>query len=223
MKKNCAGGGSRIVCRYILEQSSAEKIQEGCMMGKLQPNFKVGYFWWILDIEGWTPKGGPCFRIWTSVPSSLTLPHMSVPRLSSVPFLVLSPGFLLLPWKIDSPPCLCPWFSHPVSALGCLILSHLLASSPCFTLTQPVGGSCGSRILVRGPVEFWLKGAWAQTLLNIGVFPLQLPQNCMILEKSWGQGGPGPPGSTCGGPLPQHLVFHPASEYILGPFSGNTR
>ena len=33
----------------------------------------------------------------------------------------------------------------------------------------------------------------AQNLLTIGAFPLKLPEN-MILKKSWGQGGPGPPG-----------------------------
>ena len=32
--------------------------------------------------------------------------------------------------------------------------------------------------------------SWAQNLLKIGVFPLKLPENCMILKKSWGQGGP---------------------------------
>ncbi len=35
-------------------------------------------------------------------------------------------------------------------------------------------------------------GGWAQNLLKIGVFPLKLPENCMILKKSWGKGGPGP-------------------------------
>ena len=52
----------------------------------------------------------------------------------------------------------------------------------------------GSRILVRGPEELWPQGGlWAQTLLKKGFFPLKLPENCMILKKSWGQGGPGPP------------------------------
>ena len=37
-------------------------------------------------------------------------------------------------------------------------------------------------------------GGWAQNLLKIGVFSLKLPENCMILNKSWGKEGPGPPG-----------------------------
>ena len=41
----------------------------------------------------------------------------------------------------------------------------------------------GSRILVRGALSL--------KLLKIRVFPLQLPENCMILKKSWG-----PPGSA---------------------------
>ncbi len=52
----------------------------------------------------------------------------------------------------------------------------------------------GSRILVRGPSTVLpSKGGVprAQKLLKIGVFPLQLPENYMILKKSWGQGGPG--------------------------------
>ncbi len=51
-------------------------------------------------------------------------------------------------------------------------------------------------ILVRGvqwsfdPKGRALSPKFAQ---NMG-FPLKLPENCMILNKSWGQGGPGPPG-----------------------------
>ncbi len=55
---------------------------------------------------------------------------------------------------------------------------------------------CGSSILAReGPAEFWLQGGpWAQHFLKIGGFPKKLCENCMILEKSWGQGGPRPSG-----------------------------
>ena len=44
------------------------------------------------------------------------------------------------------------------------------------------------------PAEFWPQGGgvWAQNLLKIGVFPLTLPENCMILKKCCWQGGPGP-------------------------------
>ena len=51
----------------------------------------------------------------------------------------------------------------------------------------------GSRILVReGPVKFGPQGgALNPNWLKIGLFPLKLPENCMILKKSWGQGGPG--------------------------------
>ena len=38
------------------------------------------------------------------------------------------------------------------------------------------------------------RGPWAHNLLKIRVFPLKLPENCMILKKSLGQRGPGPPG-----------------------------
>ncbi len=45
------------------------------------------------------------------------------------------------------------------------------------------------------PVKFWPQGEpWAQNLLKIGVFPLNLPENCMILKKSSrGHGGQGDP------------------------------
>ncbi len=42
-----------------------------------------------------------------------------------------------------------------------------------------------------GPAEFWPQGGpWAQNLLQIGVFPLKLPENCIILKKFGGKGGP---------------------------------
>ena len=52
----------------------------------------------------------------------------------------------------------------------------------------------GSRILVRGAQPSYNPkgGPWAQYLLKIGVFPLTLPENCMILKKCCWQGGPGP-------------------------------
>ncbi len=61
-----------------------------------------------------------------------------------------------------------------------------------------------SGILVRGAQwSFDPKGGGALSpkLLKIGGFPLKLPENCMILKKSWGQGGlgpQGPPGSATG-------------------------
>ena len=50
----------------------------------------------------------------------------------------------------------------------------------------------GSRILVRGSQwSFDPKGeGWAQNVLKIGVLSLNLPDNCMILKKSWGLGPP---------------------------------
>ena len=58
----------------------------------------------------------------------------------------------------------------------------------------------GSRILVRGVQRSFdpRGGPCAQNLLIMGVFPM-LPENCMILNKSWRQAGarrPGPPGSA---------------------------
>ena len=54
----------------------------------------------------------------------------------------------------------------------------------------------GSRILVRGAQQSFdpKGGPWAQNLLKIGGFPLNLPENCMILKYSWEQGVAGPPG-----------------------------
>ncbi len=52
---------------------------------------------------------------------------------------------------------------------------------------------CGSRILVRGAQwSFDPKRGepWEQNLLKIRGFPLKLPENCMILKKSSGLGGP---------------------------------
>ena len=51
-----------------------------------------------------------------------------------------------------------------------------------------------------GPTEFGPQGPWAQNLLKIGVSPLKLPENCMIMKKSWGQGGRAPPGSAAESP-----------------------
>ena len=48
-----------------------------------------------------------------------------------------------------------------------------------------------SRILVRGPVEFWPQGggAWAQKLLKMGAFPLKLPETAWFWRNLLGQGG----------------------------------
>ncbi len=40
------------------------------------------------------------------------------------------------------------------------------------------------------------QGHWAQHLLTIGFFRLKLPENCMILKKSLGARGVGPPGRS---------------------------
>ena len=77
----------------------------------------------------------------------------------------------------------------------------MCAHSP---LVGAIGIACrrGSRILVRA-TQWSLDpkgGALSpQFAANMG-FPLKLPQNCMILKTSWGQGGraPGPPGSATG-------------------------
>ncbi len=65
----------------------------------------------------------------------------------------------------------------------------------CFTRRKHWGVAairCGSRILLRGPSRVLTPrgGAWAQNLLKIGVFPLKLPENCMMLKKHWGKGTP---------------------------------
>ena len=68
----------------------------------------------------------------------------------------------------------------------------------CWLYTQVAGADPG--FWSGGPAEFWPQegGPWAQNLLKIGVFPLKLLENCMIFDKSWGQGGraPSPPGSA---------------------------
>ncbi len=39
-----------------------------------------------------------------------------------------------------------------------------------------------------GPSRGWTtRGAWAQNLLKIGVFPLKLPEKCVISKKFWGR------------------------------------
>ena len=38
-----------------------------------------------------------------------------------------------------------------------------------------------------------LRGALSPKFAQNRGFPLKLPENCMVLKKSWGQGGPGPP------------------------------
>ena len=53
------------------------------------------------------------------------------------------------------------------------------------------------------PAEFDPRGPWAQNVLKIEGFPLKLPENCMILKKSWGQGGLWPPGR----PEPLRIEF----------------
>ncbi len=71
---------------------------------------------------------------------------------------------------------------------------------------------CRSRILVRWPSGVWtLGGPWAQNVLKIGGLPLKLPENCMILKKSWGQGGLDPLVSWIGGTPHQ---IHARSERI---------
>ncbi len=64
----------------------------------------------------------------------------------------------------------------------------------CFTISGP---RRRPRMLVRRVQwSFDPKGGpEPKHLLKIGVFPLKLPQNCMILKKSWGLGGldPRPP------------------------------
>ncbi len=59
----------------------------------------------------------------------------------------------------------------------------------------------GSRILVRGPVEFWPQGDWAQNLLKIGVFPLRIAWKLHDFEKNLGARGRPPvtPGSAVAG------------------------
>ncbi len=56
----------------------------------------------------------------------------------------------------------------------------------------------GSRILVRGPSRVLTKGggALSPNIAQNRGFPLKFPENCMILKKSWGQGGLGPSGSA---------------------------
>ncbi len=61
-----------------------------------------------------------------------------------------------------------------------------IASAACIKGADPGIWSGG------GPVEFWRGGAWAQNLRKIGFLPIKLPEKCMILKKSWGQGGRAP-------------------------------
>ena len=56
----------------------------------------------------------------------------------------------------------------------------------------------GSRILVRGAAEFWLKrGALSPKFAQTGVFPLKLLEHCMILKKGQEASGYGWPFSKC--------------------------
>ena len=78
-----------------------------------------------------------------------------------------------------------------------------------------------SRILVRGAQwSFDSRGgrSWAQNFLKIGGFPKQLPENCMILKKYWGQGrGPGHPWpceSACGFWLMSMLIAYIPYAYL---------
>ena len=89
--------------------------------------------------------------------------------------------------------CARPSLKHSTPRLGnpskestagqrCIMWVHFLA-----------WGRGGSRILVRALVEFSPQGGWTHNLLNMGVFHLKLPKNCMILKKNLGgQGGPPP-------------------------------
>ena len=53
------------------------------------------------------------------------------------------------------------------------------------------GQSPGSRILVRGALRSLdPKGGLSPKFAQNGVFPLKLPENCMIEKKSWRQGDP---------------------------------
>ncbi len=50
---------------------------------------------------------------------------------------------------------------------------------------QDLGQGASGVMTLRGGPE-------PNNLLKIGDFPLKLPENCMILKKSWGQGGAAP-------------------------------
>ena len=52
-------------------------------------------------------------------------------------------------------------------------------------------------------------------MLKIGGFSLKLPENCMILKKSWGQGGP--PGSATGLFSPSVLVYKAQVQRLWKP------
>ncbi len=87
-------------------------------------------------------------------------------------------------------------FGHRV-VLRSLMWSATRTSSHCGHhpwMDVPIAGRRsrrGSRILVMGgpsKVLTPMGGPWSQNVLKIGVLPLKLPENCMILKK--GQGGP---------------------------------
>ena len=61
----------------------------------------------------------------------------------------------------------------------------ILVSSPFQARIQDFGQVAQKWFNPRG-------GPWAQTLLNIGAFPLKFPQNCMIVKTILGQGGARP-------------------------------
>ncbi len=102
-----------------------------------------------------------------------------------------SNGFIYLHEKKSMPLEFTTWatyvytctISHAVPVCEMQYLqSHL-------TVRHPVRS--GSRILVRGAQQSFdpRSGPWAQNLLKIGIFSLKLLENCMILNKPWGQGG----------------------------------
>ncbi len=81
------------------------------------------------------------------------------------------------------------------------------------------GPSRGSRILARGPSVVLTPrgGALSPKYARNKGFPLKLPENCMILKISWGQGcGPGPPGPP--GPLlGPECLFSPTTPWAFMP------
>ncbi len=84
---------------------------------------------------------------------------------------------------------------------GRSFLSQDVGSIKCFLGLNSFPGATNTDSAVDP--RFWSEGP-SGVLTLVGAmnpkfawnrgFPLKLPENCMILKKSWGQGGPGPPG-----------------------------
>ena len=71
-----------------------------------------------------------------------------------------------------------------------------------------------------GPAEFCPQGGSEPAICQNRGFPLKLRQNCMLLKKSWGQGGPGPrPPVSATGPVTPFQIGKMCNKILIALFS----